>query len=124
LKRPGHTEAAVDLARLAGVQPVGVIAEVVRPDGRMARLDDLIAFAREHDLPLLSIADLVRLRLRQDNPVRELASARMPTEHGEFTVRLFESMVDAGRHIALTMGDVSTDDPVLARLHSECLTGD
>lgn len=124
LERPGHTEAAVDLARLAGVTPVGVSAEVVRPDGQMARLPDLLGFAREHGLLILSIADLARMRLRQDNPVRELASARLPTEHGEFTARLFETAVDGGRHIALTMGDVDSGEPVLARLHSECLTGD
>lgn len=124
LERRGHTEAAVDLTRLAGKRPVGVLAEIVRPDGEVARLPDLIEFAREHKLLLCSIADLVRLRTRRDPGVHERAAARIPTAHGDFTARSFESAADGNQHIALTLGQPSAFEPVLTRVHSECLIGD
>ncbi|MGH3861007.1 bifunctional 3,4-dihydroxy-2-butanone-4-phosphate synthase/GTP cyclohydrolase II, partial [Actinokineospora sp.] len=124
LKRPGHTEASVDLARLAGLEPAGVLAEVVRHDGKMARLPDLRAFCAEHCLLLLSIADLVRMRMRDERLVRSVSAARLPTDWGEFTAHAFESVLDGEQHLAFVCGDLSGDEPVLVRVHSECLTGD
>ncbi|MDA8294005.1 MAG: bifunctional 3,4-dihydroxy-2-butanone-4-phosphate synthase/GTP cyclohydrolase II [Actinomycetota bacterium] len=125
LKRAGHTEAAVDLARAAGRAPVGVLCEVVSADKRsMARLPELEAFAEEHGLLLISIADLIRYRHRNEKLVRRLASARLPTELGEFTAVAYESVLDGEQHLALVLGDVSGVGDVLVRVHSECLTGD
>jgi len=124
LKRQGHTEAAVDLARMAGAQPVGVLAEVTCPDGKMARVPDLREFSAEHGLLLLSIADLVRMRMRDERLVRQISAARVPTEWGEFTAYAFESEIDGEQHLAFVRGDVATSEPLLVRVHSECLTGD
>ena len=124
LKRAGHTEAAVDLARLAGRRPAGVLCEVVLDDGRMARRDDLRRFADEHGLPLISIADLIRHRHRTERLVERTASARVPTRWGDFRCHAYESAVDGQTHLAYTMGDVADGEPVLVRVHSECLTGD
>ncbi len=124
LKRAGHTEASVDLARLAGLYPAGVLAEVVNDDGTMARLPQLEAFAAEHSLVLISIADLVRHRRRSEKLVRRVAEARIPTDFGDFTAHVFESITDDTEHVAFVMGDVAGKENVLVRVHSECLTGD
>jgi 3,4-dihydroxy 2-butanone 4-phosphate synthase/GTP cyclohydrolase II len=125
LKRAGHTEASVDLARLAGRAPAGVLCEVVLDSGGMARVPDLRAFADEHGLLLISIADLIRYRRRNEKLVTRTAAARVPTQWGEFRCVSFDSSVDGGvTHLAFVMGDVAGHDDVLVRVHSECLTGD
>jgi len=124
LKRAGHTEAAVDLARLAGLQPAGVLAEVVNDDGTMARLPELQRFAAEHGLVLVSIADLIRHRRHSEKLVRRVSEARIPTRHGEFTAHVYESVLDGVEHLAFVRGEVSGASNVLVRVHSECLTGD
>jgi 3,4-dihydroxy 2-butanone 4-phosphate synthase/GTP cyclohydrolase II len=124
LRRPGHTEAAVDLATLAGLSPAGVLCELVRPDGEMARGSDLARFAAEHGLALITIDELIAYRRRREQLVLRRSSAILPTPYGPFTVHAFESMIDGVEHLALVKGDVSGADPVLARVHSECLTGD
>jgi 3,4-dihydroxy 2-butanone 4-phosphate synthase/GTP cyclohydrolase II len=124
LSRRGHTEAAVDLARLAGLTPGGVLVELVNDDGTMKRGPELREFADEHDLALISIDDLVRHRHRTETLVERVAETRLPTRHGEFTAYGFRSTIDGSEHLALVYGDVSGDQPVLTRVHSECLTGD
>jgi 3,4-dihydroxy 2-butanone 4-phosphate synthase / GTP cyclohydrolase II len=124
LKRAGHTEAAVDLARLAGLRPAGVLAEVVNDDGTMARLPSLEVFAAEHGLQLISIADLIRYRRHQEKLVRRVSEARIPTRHGDFTGYVFESVLDGTEHMAFVRGEVAGKENVLVRVHSECLTGD
>ena len=124
LKRAGHTEAAVDLARLAGLAPAGVLAEVVNDDGTMARLPELERFAAEHDLMLISIADLIRYRRHREKLVRRISEARIPTKYGEFTAYVFESLLDGTEHMAFVRGEVAGKSNVLVRVHSECLTGD
>jgi 3,4-dihydroxy 2-butanone 4-phosphate synthase/GTP cyclohydrolase II len=124
LKRAGHTEAAVDLARMAGMRPAGVLAEVVNDDGTMARMPRLEAFAEEHGLQLISIADLIRYRRHQEKLVRRVSEARIPTRHGDFTGYVFESLLDGTEHMAFVCGEVSGRENVLVRVHSECLTGD
>jgi 3,4-dihydroxy 2-butanone 4-phosphate synthase/GTP cyclohydrolase II len=124
LRRTGHTEASVDLARLAGLPPAGVVAEIVNDDGSMARLPDLRAFADEHRLALVSIADLVAYRRRTETLVERVAEARLPTRYGEFLAVGYRSTVDAVEHMALVRGNLGTGTDVLVRLHSECLTGD
>ena len=123
LKRAGHTEAAVDLARLAGCHPAGVLCEVVNDDGTMARLGDLIEFCRRHRLLLISIADLIRYRRANERLVDPIAQARIPTIYGEFMGHVFRDFDDT-EHLALTYGAVMGSEPVLVRVHSECLTGD
>ena len=124
LRRPGHTEAAVDLARLAGLRPAGVICEIVQEDGTMARLPELRTFAEEHGLALISIADLIAWRRRTEKQVVRVAEAQIPTAHGPFRAVGYESVLDGTDHIALVRGDIGTGDDVLVRVHSECLTGD
>jgi len=125
LKRAGHTEAAVDLARLAGLAPAGVLCEIVTDDGmEMARRVDLEAFAARHDLPLVTIADLVRYRRRNEQLVRRTAEARLPTEWGDFACIAYESVLDGETHLAFVMGHPGGHPDVLVRVHSECLTGD
>ncbi len=124
LKRAGHTEAAVDLARLAGCFPAGVLAEVTNDDGTMARLPELEKFASEHGLQLISIADLIRFRRHREKLVRRVSEARIPTRHGDFTGYVFESLLDGVEHLAFVCGEVAGQDDVLVRVHSECLTGD
>ena len=124
LRRAGHTEASVDLARLAGLYPAGVLCEVVTEDGSIARLQDLEEFAAEHGILLVSIADLIAYRCSSEKLVRRLAGARIPTEFGEFRAVGFESLVDGAHHVALIKGDVEGKERVLVRMHSECLTGD
>ncbi|HEX5694845.1 MAG TPA: bifunctional 3,4-dihydroxy-2-butanone-4-phosphate synthase/GTP cyclohydrolase II [Acidimicrobiia bacterium] len=124
LKRAGHTEAAVDLARLAGRYPAGVLAEIMNDDGSVARLAQLEEFAREHDLLIGTIADLISYRRHKEKLVERVVEARIPTEHGTFTAVGFRSLVDDRQHIALVMGDIGDGESVLTRVHSECLTGD
>jgi 3,4-dihydroxy 2-butanone 4-phosphate synthase/GTP cyclohydrolase II len=124
LRRVGQTEAAVDLARMAGLPPAGVICEILNPDGSMARRPELEVFAREHKLRFISVAQLVAYRLRKERLVRRIAEARLPTAHGEFRVIGYESLVDGREHIALLRGDVEGQPDVAVRMHSECLTGD
>jgi 3,4-dihydroxy 2-butanone 4-phosphate synthase / GTP cyclohydrolase II len=124
LKRAGHTEAAVDLCRLAGLSPAGVLAEVVNDDGTMARLPALESFADEHGLMLISIADLIRYRRHREKLVRRISEARIPTKYGEFTAYVFESLLDGTEHMAFVRGEVAGKPNVLVRVHSECLTGD
>ncbi len=124
LQRAGQTEAAVDLARLAGLYPAGVICEVMKEDGTMARVPDLEAFCAEHGLKMITIADLIRYRMAHERLVRRVASPRLPTDYGEFTLHAFENDVDGHTHLALVVGEIDPDEPVLVRVHSECLTGD
>ena len=124
LKRAGHTEAGVDLAKLAGVQPAALLAEVVNDDGSMARLPQLTRFAQEHGLLMISIADLIEYRRHQEKLVQRVSSARMPTAHGEFVAHVYESVVDGAEHVALVRGKIDPTMPILVRVHSECLTGD
>jgi len=124
LVRRGHTEAAVDLATLAGLTPAGVLVEVVNDDGTMKRAPELRAFADEHGLAMISIEDLVRYRRRHETLVERVAETRLPTRHGDFTAYGYRITVDDSEHIALVYGDVSGPEPVLTRVHSECLTGD
>jgi 3,4-dihydroxy 2-butanone 4-phosphate synthase/GTP cyclohydrolase II len=124
LKRAGHTEAAVDLARLSGRYPAGVLAEVMNDDGSVARLAELEIFAAEHGLLIGTIADLIAFRRREEKLVERVVEARIPTEHGTFTAVGYRSLVDDRQHIALVMGDLSDGESVLTRVHSECLTGD
>ena len=125
LKRAGHTEAAVDLARMAGLYPAGVLCEIVNEaKDDMARLPELERFADEHGLLLISIADLVRYRRQTEKLVRRVGEARIPTQWGDFTCYAYESMLDGTEHLAFVKGAVQGQDNVLVRVHSECLTGD
>ena len=124
LKRAGHTEAGVDLARLAGRAPAAVLCELVGEDGGTARLPQLERFAREHDLKLISIADLIRYRRQREKLVRRVSEARIPTAWGDFTAYAYESLLDGEHHLALVKGAVAGERGVLVRVHSECLTGD
>jgi len=129
LKRAGHTEAAVDLARLAGLPPVGVICEIMNDDGTMARLPELKDFAARHGLKLCTVADLIAYRLRSEKLVHHTASAELPTRYGEFILHTYQSDTDDFLHLAICKGDIypgraAIDEPVLIRMHSECLTGD
>jgi 3,4-dihydroxy 2-butanone 4-phosphate synthase/GTP cyclohydrolase II len=125
LKRAGHTEATIDLCRAAGLRQAGFLCEIVSADKTtMARLPELVEFARAHGLFIVSIADLVRYRRRQEKLVRRISSARIPTRYGEFTGIAFESVLDGEQHLAFVRGEVAGQDGVLVRVHSECLTGD
>lgn len=124
LKRAGHTEAAVDLALLAGRYPAGVLAEVMNDDGTVAKLPELFEFAREHELLIGTIADLIAYRRKQEKLVERVVEATIPTAHGDFHAIGFRSLVDDRQHIALVMGDIGDGKDVLVRVHSECLTGD
>ncbi len=124
LKRAGHTEASVDLARIAGLYPAAVICEIMDEDGTMARLPRLASFATEHGLKILTVRDLIAYRLRSERLVELVASPQLPTRFGDFRVYAFRSMVTNEEHLALVMGEVSPEEPVLVRVHSQCLTGD
>ncbi|MCH8992025.1 MAG: 3,4-dihydroxy-2-butanone-4-phosphate synthase, partial [Acidobacteria bacterium] len=124
LARRGHTEAGVDLTTLAGPVPAAVICEIMRSDGQMARRPELESLAERHDLVIVTVAEIIDYRFQHENLVEEVASARLPTQWGEFRVAAFKSMVDPAEHVALVKGDMSGDEPVLVRVHSECLTGD
>ena len=126
LIRSGHTEATVDLCRLAGLAPVGLCCEIMREDGTMMRTTELIQFAKKHDLVMISIADLIAYRMRdkEESLVKEIACADMPTKYGHFKIHGFVNKLSGEHHVALTMGDIANGEPVLCRVHSECLTGD
>ncbi len=124
LARPGHTEASIDLARLAGLYPAGVVCEIMNADGTMSRLPELEEFCAEHDLKLITIAQIIAYRRRAETLVRSVAEARLPTERGLFRMVAFEGTAEPGEHIALVMGTWEPDEPVLVRIHSECLTGE
>ncbi|UCG53739.1 MAG: bifunctional 3,4-dihydroxy-2-butanone-4-phosphate synthase/GTP cyclohydrolase II [Candidatus Latescibacterota bacterium] len=124
LRRAGHTEAAVDLAALAGLYPAGVLCEVMDEDGHMARLPVLGRIASEHGLKIVTIQDLIEYRRRHEKLVTHLASTDLPTNYGDFTLHLFKNDIDETIHVALVKGEISTEEPVLVRVHSECLTGD
>jgi 3,4-dihydroxy 2-butanone 4-phosphate synthase / GTP cyclohydrolase II len=124
LRRAGHTEAAVDLARLAGLRPVGVLAEVVNDDGSMARLPDLIQFKQRHSLKICSIENLISYRRAREVLIERQEIVSLPTDYGDFRLHLYRSVIDDVHHLALVKGVLSSDEPILVRVHSECLTGD
>ena len=124
LRRAGHTEATVDLCRLAGLKEVGLCCEIMKADGTMARLDDVAAFASEHGLRMMSIADLIAYRRRHDRLVEPVEEVDMPTRHGHFRLKMYRSRISGLEHMALVKGKVDDGDPVLVRVHSECFTGD
>jgi 3,4-dihydroxy 2-butanone 4-phosphate synthase/GTP cyclohydrolase II len=124
LVRTGHTEASVDLARMAGLYPSGVICEIMAPDGTMGRMPYLEEFAQKHDLHIVSIEDLIAYRRQHEQLVERVADAKLPTRYGDFITVAYSSMVDADEHIALVMGDITPDEPTLVRVHSQCTTGD
>ena len=124
LERAGHTEAAVDLARMAGLIPSGVICEIMKDDGEMARVDDLVGYAQEHGLRMITITDLIEHRRRTERLIERGAAVRLPTQYGDFTAVGYTSLIDGKHHMALVRGEVDGKDDVLVRVHSECLTGD
>ena len=124
IERPGHTEATVDLCKLAGLKPVGLCCEIMKDDGTMARRDDLIEFAAEHKLKISTVEKLVQYRKEHEVFVTEVTSAKLPTKYGDFIIHGFINELNGEHHVALTMGDVTDGSPVLVRVHSECLTGD
>jgi 3,4-dihydroxy 2-butanone 4-phosphate synthase/GTP cyclohydrolase II len=124
LVRAGQTEAAVDLARIADLYPAGVICEIMNDDGTMARVPELTRFARRHKLLMITIADLIQYRMRTEALVRRVASAALPTDHGDFTVIAYESLIDRETHVAMVKGQIGDGEQVLVRVHSRCLTGD
>ena len=124
LRRAGHTEAATDLARLAGLREAGVLIEIMNPDGTMARLPDLKKFAKKHKLKVCSIADLIAYRRKSEKLVERIEVVEMPTDYGEFKLHLYKSHLDGIHHVALVKGDIKGTEPTLVRVHSECLTGD
>ena len=124
LVRSGHTEAIVDLARLAGLYPAGVICEILNEDGAVARLPQLEVMSEQHGIKIVTIADLITYRRRHERLVHRVTEAKLPTKYGEFTAIAYKSDIDPDEHLALVMGDISTEEPVLVRVHSECVTGD
>ncbi|RMH17003.1 MAG: bifunctional 3,4-dihydroxy-2-butanone-4-phosphate synthase/GTP cyclohydrolase II [Acidobacteria bacterium] len=124
LKRAGHTEAAVDLATLAGLKPAGVMCEIMNDDGTMARVPDLLAFAAKHDLPLITISDLISYRLRHETLVEKVAAPRIPTLYGELRAHAYRAPVTGEEHVAFVRGEIDPQKPILVRVHSQCLTGD
>jgi 3,4-dihydroxy 2-butanone 4-phosphate synthase/GTP cyclohydrolase II len=124
LQRSGQTEAAVDLARLAGLQPAGVICEIMSEDGTMARVPELTLFCRQHGLKMITVKDLIRHRMRTERLVRKITEANLPTGYGAFRIHAYESGVDGEHHLALVMGEWKPEEAVLVRVHSQCLTGD
>ncbi len=125
LSRSGHTEAAVELARMAGLRPAGAICEVMSDDGTMARVPELMEFARKYDLKIITVADLIKYRRKNDKLVKAAALAKLPTKYGDFMIAAYENLVNGEHHVALVKGDIKgSDEPILVRVHSECLTGD
>lgn len=124
LKRAGHTEATVDLMRLAGLKECGLCCEIMREDGTMMRTTELLEFAKEHQLKVITIAQLIEKRLESESLVQKEAEAKLPTKYGDFIIHGYENIMNGEHHVALTMGDVADGEPVLCRVHSECLTGD
>lgn len=124
LARSGHTEATVDLMKLAGLKPVGLCCEIMRDDGEMMRTQELLDFAEARDLTVITIADLIKYRVKNDSIVRREAEAKLPTKYGKFKIMGYRNLINGDHHVALVMGDVADGEPVLCRVHSECLTGD
>lgn len=124
LRRAGQTEGSVDLARLAGLYPSGVICEIMNEDGTMARVPRLMKFARQHDLKIVTVKDLIKFRMQRESLVKRVSEAKLPTEYGDFRVVIFENEIDGGIHMALVKGEINPEDSVLVRVHSGCLTGD
>jgi 3,4-dihydroxy 2-butanone 4-phosphate synthase/GTP cyclohydrolase II len=124
LVRAGQTEAAVDLARIAGLYPAGVICEIMNDDGTMARVPELTKFAKRHHLLMITIADLIKYRMHTESMVRKVAKAKLPTEYGDFEIHAFENQLDKQTHVALVYGEVGNGDNIIVRVHSQCLTGD
>ncbi len=124
LVRAGHTEASIDFAKLAGLYPAAVICEIMNDDGTMARTPELLKYAKLHNLKICSIKDLIEYRRKFDNLIKHLARTKLPTRFGDFTLHLYESNIDNYHHIAMVKGDINSDDEVLVRVHSQCLTGD
>ena len=124
LRRAGHTEAAADLAKLAGLSPVGAICEIIREDGEMARLDDLIPFAEKHNLKIITIEALIHWRRKKERLVHPVSKAQLPTKYGQFEIITYISDISDEYHLALVMGKINPEEPILVRVHSECLTGD
>lgn len=124
LKRTGHTEAAVDLAKLAGLKPAGVICEILKDDGTMARTPELMEFAKQHGIGIVTITDLVAYRSKKESLVECMVETRLPTKYGMFQIRGYQNKINGEHHVALIMGDIDGEQPVLTRVHSECLTGD
>jgi 3,4-dihydroxy 2-butanone 4-phosphate synthase/GTP cyclohydrolase II len=124
LVRAGQTEASVDLCKMAGLEPAAVVCEVIKDDGTMARLPDLKRFARKHGMRIVSVADIIAYRLANERLVERVDESKLPTKWGDFTVIGYRTLIDTKEHIALTMGDLTTDEPVLVRVHDQCLTGD
>ncbi len=124
LERAGQTEAALDITRLAGLTPAGVICEVMNEDGTMARMPQLEEFSRAHDIPILTIADLIKYRMRHERLVKKIEEASLPTKFGHFKVMIFEDSIHKEHHIALVKGEIKKSEPTLVRAHSQCLTGD
>ncbi|EKR71184.1 bifunctional 3,4-dihydroxy-2-butanone-4-phosphate synthase/GTP cyclohydrolase II [Leptospira noguchii] len=124
LRRAGHTEASVDLSKLAGLYPAGVICEIMNDDGTMARLPDLEKFAKKHGLNIYTIEDLIRYRRAKENLIRLEVESKLPTEYGEFTIRAYSTLIDDKIHVALIKGDIKKEETTMVRVHSECLTGD
>lgn len=124
LRRAGHTEAAVDLARLAGLKPAGIICEIMNEDGTMARVPDLIEYCKKHNLIMITIKDLIEYRKKTELYVKEVSRAKLPTKHGEFVMVGFENVLNGEHHVALVKGEINEIDKVMVRVHSECLTGD
>ncbi len=124
LRRAGHTEAVVDLMSLAGLKPVGVLCEILNDDGSMARVPNLLEMAQRHNLKMISVQDLIAFRRRTEQLVAMVAEAKLPSDFGDFTLRVFENRLDSKEHVAIIKGDIADGSPVLVRVHSECLTGD
>lgn len=124
LRRAGHTEAAVDLMRLSGLYPAGVICEILKEDGTMARMKDLEGIAEKFDMPIVTIKDLIAFRLSREKLVKKIVEVNLPTEYGDFSLHLYHNLLDNKEHLALVKGDITTPEPVAVRVHSECFTGD
>ena len=124
LVRAGQTEASIDLAKIAGLIPSGVICEIMKDDGTMARMPDLIKFSEKFNIPIITIEEIIKYRVQKETLVNEVSDANLPTEWGNFTIRIFEDIINREIHIALTKGKLETNEPVLVRVHSQCLTGD
>ncbi len=124
LRRAGHTEAAVDICKLANLKAAGVLCEILQDNGEMARVPELVKIAKRFDLKILTVKDLIKYRLTKERLIEQVAEAKLPTKHGNFKVKLYKSFVDNKEHLALIKGKVSSEKPVLVRMHSECLTGD
>jgi len=124
LVRAGHTEACIDLLKLSGLKHAGVICEIANENGDMAKFDDLLKFAKKHNLKIISIADLIKYRRQNEQLIKKKASAKLPTEYGEFDITIYEDIINKKEHVVLSMGDIKSEDPILVRVHSECMTGD